>query len=163
MGSREVTVTEGWGENGFDPKVKSFMVNVSGLLPNSTTLSCIPSPPPPAPLPLSFLFSRPQEEMTKVHWCKGLIIRLFYIFLMPAVKPSLMRRLIGQSSRTVWKLRWPSWAPIPNKPMVSVDVKQHFNNKGSLAWDLNSGCKRHTLMPKLAVTSRWWWWWWVDA
>ena len=21
--------------------------------------------------------------------------------------------------------RWPSWAPVPNKPMVSVDVKQH--------------------------------------
>ena len=23
--------------------------------------------------------------------------------------------------------RWPSWAPGPNKPTVSVDVKQHFN------------------------------------
>ena len=21
--------------------------------------------------------------------------------------------------------RWPSWAPVPNKPTVSVDVKQH--------------------------------------
>ena len=23
--------------------------------------------------------------------------------------------------------RWTSWAPIPNKPTVSVDIKQHFN------------------------------------
>ena len=23
------------------------------------------------------------------------------------------------------KSRWPSWAPVPNKPTVSVDVKQH--------------------------------------
>ena len=29
------------------------------------------------------------------------------------------------SRGAVWKSRWPSWAPIPNKPMVSVDVKQH--------------------------------------
>ena len=28
----------------------------------------------------------------------------------------------------VWKSRWTSWAPVPNKPTVSVDVKQHFNN-----------------------------------
>ena len=28
----------------------------------------------------------------------------------------------------VWKWRWTSWAPVPNKPTVSVDVKpQHFN------------------------------------
>ena len=32
-----------------------------------------------------------------------------------------------QSSGAVWKSRWPSWAPVPNKPTVSVDVKQHFN------------------------------------
>ena len=25
--------------------------------------------------------------------------------------------------------RWPSWAPVPNKPTVSVDVKQHSNKK----------------------------------
>ena len=24
------------------------------------------------------------------------------------------------------KVRWTSWAPVPNKPTVSVDVKQHF-------------------------------------
>ena len=31
------------------------------------------------------------------------------------------------SSEAVWKSRWTSWAPVPNKPTVSVDVKQHFN------------------------------------
>ena len=25
------------------------------------------------------------------------------------------------------KLRWTSWVPIPNKPTVSLDIKQHFN------------------------------------
>ena len=32
----------------------------------------------------------------------------------------------------MWKSRWPSWAPVPNKPTVSVDVKQHFNNEDVL-------------------------------
>ena len=27
-----------------------------------------------------------------------------------------------------WKSRWTSWAPVRNKPTVSVDVKQHFNS-----------------------------------
>ena len=35
-----------------------------------------------------------------------------------------------QSPGAVWKSRWPSWAPVPNKPLVSVDVKQHFNFTG---------------------------------
>ena len=35
---------------------------------------------------------------------------------------------IFQRSGAVWKSRWPSWAPGPNKPTVSVDVKQHFNS-----------------------------------
>ena len=26
------------------------------------------------------------------------------------------------------RVRWTSWAPVPNKPTVSVDVKQHFNH-----------------------------------
>ena len=34
-----------------------------------------------------------------------------------------------QSSGAVWKSRWPSWAPVPNKLTVSVDVKQHFNQQ----------------------------------
>ena len=32
----------------------------------------------------------------------------------------------GQSSGAVWKSRWMSWAPVPSKPTVSVDIKQHF-------------------------------------
>ena len=35
-----------------------------------------------------------------------------------------------QSSGAVWKSRWTSWATVPNKYTVSVDVKQHFNNSG---------------------------------
>ena len=31
-----------------------------------------------------------------------------------------------QISRAVWKSRWPSGAPVHNKPSVSVDVKQYF-------------------------------------
>ena len=33
-----------------------------------------------------------------------------------------------QRSGAMRKSRWLSWVPVPNKPMVSVDVKQHFNN-----------------------------------
>ena len=43
----------------------------------------------------------------------------------------------SQSSGAVWKSRWPSWAPVPNKPTVSVDVKQHFNN--------NKPCQQRTV------------------
>ena len=39
---------------------------------------------------------------------------------------------MGQSSGAALKSRWPSWAPVPNKPTVSVDVKQHFNIVGTL-------------------------------
>ena len=28
--------------------------------------------------------------------------------------------------------RWPSWAPVPNKPTVSVDVKQQLTNHDSM-------------------------------
>ena len=33
--------------------------------------------------------------------------------------------LHNRSLGAVWKSRWSSWAPVPNKPMVSVDIKQH--------------------------------------
>ena len=39
----------------------------------------------------------------------------------------------GQNSRAVWKSRWISSAPVPNKPTISVDVKQHFNCARSLS------------------------------
>ena len=32
----------------------------------------------------------------------------------------------GGMKGAVWESRWQSWAPVPNKPTVSVDVKQHF-------------------------------------
>ena len=35
---------------------------------------------------------------------------------------------IRQSSGAVWKSRWPSWAPVPNKPTVSVDVKKRLSS-----------------------------------
>ena len=41
--------------------------------------------------------------------------------------------MYAQSSGAVWKSRWTSWAPVPNKPTVSVDVKQHFNNMYALS------------------------------
>ena len=37
-----------------------------------------------------------------------------------------------QSSGAVWKSRWPSWAPVPNKPTVYVDVKQHWTRTHEL-------------------------------
>ena len=37
------------------------------------------------------------------------------------------------SSGARWKSRWTSWAPVPNKLTVSVDVKQHFNNNDRIA------------------------------
>ena len=33
---------------------------------------------------------------------------------------------LSRAQELCWKSRWPSWAPVPNKPTVSVDVKQHF-------------------------------------
>ena len=35
----------------------------------------------------------------------------------------------GQSSEAALKSRWPSWAPVPNKPTVSVHVKQQSTNR----------------------------------
>ena len=32
----------------------------------------------------------------------------------------------------MWKSRWTSWAPLPNKPTVSVDVKQHSTKSHSV-------------------------------
>ena len=45
---------------------------------------------------------------------------------------------LNQTSGAVWKSRWTSWAPVPNKPTVSVDVKQHFNNNNNIC--LNEFC-----------------------
>ena len=41
---------------------------------------------------------------------------------------------VRHSSEAVWKWRWTFWAPVPNKPTVSVNVKQHFNFVSGLCW-----------------------------
>ena len=52
----------------------------------------------------------------------------------------------------VWKSRWPSWAPVPNKPKVSEDVKQHSTNQLH-----RSG---HSRGRRFGLTS---WLWFVDT
>ena len=39
--------------------------------------------------------------------------------------------LLRENSGAVLKSRWPSLAPVPNKPTVSVDAKQHSANQPS--------------------------------
>ena len=51
----------------------------------------------------------------------------------------------------MWKSRWPSWVPVPNKPTVSVDVKQHCNQL-LLLFTLTGSLKTYTL-PSLALHS----------
>ena len=48
-----------------------------------------------------------------------------------------------------WGGSWKSWAPVPNKPTVSVDVKQHFNQHQQLAAMSLSGHTKilHTPSP----------------
>ena len=36
---------------------------------------------------------------------------------------------LWQCSGAVRKAMWPCWAPIPNKPMFSVDIKQHLTKR----------------------------------
>ena len=59
----------------------------------------------------------PTVTLTWRHACKYKVHKLHY------------RYMYAQSSGAVWKSRWPSWAPVPNKPTVSVDVKQHPNKQ----------------------------------
>ena len=54
----------------------------------------------------------------------------------------------NQSSGAVWKSRWPSWAPVPNKPTVSVDVKQHSTS----SWEWFSIMMRHSVESHFNVS-----------
>ena len=45
-----------------------------------------------------------------------------------------------QSSAAVWKSRGTFWAPVPNKPTVSVDVTQHFNNNNNVPQLRTTNC-----------------------
>ena len=74
------------------------------------------SPPPPPPPPFQSWFYKTdhirfRREKEKMGPLKN--------------KFKTKEDICGQSSGAVWKSRWPSWAPVPNKPTVSVDVKQH--------------------------------------
>ena len=52
-------------------------------------------------------------------------------------------------SGAVWKTSWPSWVPVPNKPMVYVDVKQHDSDHLLLEWPRRcSGACAVYLMPE---------------
>ena len=47
-------------------------------------------------------------------------------------KSDKQAQILTQRSGAVWKSRWTSWAPVTNKPTVSVDVRQHSTNGYSL-------------------------------
>ena len=62
-----------------------------------------------------------------------------------------------QTSGAVWKLRWPGWAPVPNKPTVSVDVKQLFNfNNLQPAGSAGYLCGQRTMYTKSTVRKTRW-------
>ena len=46
----------------------------------------------------------------------------------PSFKVSRHLLFVAELGSCVRKSRWPSWAPVPNKPTVSVAVKQHSTN-----------------------------------
>ena len=45
------------------------------------------------------------------------------------------------------KVEVASWASVPNKPTVSVDVKQHFNNKRGIGFPGFSTLVGHWVVP----------------
>ena len=46
------------------------------------------------------------------------------------------------------KSRWTSWAPVPNNPTVSVDVKQHFSHRPRVLFSLLMLCLAACRLPK---------------
>ena len=59
-------------------------------------------------------------------------------------------RMSDQSSGGVWKWRWPSWAPVPNKPKVSVDVKQN-TSANNMSKSLQRTCQQKVISLRLLV------------
>ena len=53
---------------------------------------------------------------------------------------------IQSSSGAERMSRWTSWAPVPNKPTLSVDLKQHFNNNNNNN-SLRRGYNKNTVGP----------------
>ena len=83
-----------------------------------------------APITVSLAPSVCQSREPSFRCCCLLVASHFYPFLLSFLQFCLVFCcLFFQSLGAVRKSRWPSWAPVPNKPTVSVDVKQHFNNQ----------------------------------
>ena len=69
---------------------------------------------------------------------------------------------LAVSSGAVLKLRWPSWAPVPNEPTVSVDTS---TGRWSHTLYCHGPCSRHNYetlkwlssLPTLMQKSFWWW------
>ena len=59
-------------------------------------------------------------------------------------------RMSNQSSGAVWKSRWPSWAPVPNKPKVSVDVTQN-TSANNMSKSLQRTCQQKVISLRLLV------------
>ena len=64
--------------------------------------------------------------MYSFYWC----VAISYIYMGSGLtKKQNKKNNRDQAARAMWKLRWPSWLPVPNKPTVSVDIKQHTHLK----------------------------------
>ena len=81
-------------------------------------------------------FSRYSEWAVKKHNSHSLRIHVWLEHSESAQKWRLVlyesqhhhRHLTTVRVQKLWKSRQLSWAPVPNMPTVSVDIKQHFNN-----------------------------------
>ena len=94
-------------QQGFEPATLQSRVRRS----NHWAIPAIFFPLPPPPYPLPTFSTSPISLMVYVD-----------------VKHQVYLHCYSQSSGAVWKLRWRSWAPVPNKRTVSVDIKQHPAN-----------------------------------
>ena len=73
---------------------------------------------------------RKQHSTQAIMWCGQAIMWCGQAIMWCGYEYTYQSIAWHQSSGAVWVSRWTSWAPVPNKPTVSVDVKQHFN----IAW-----------------------------
>ena len=66
--------------------------------------------------------TKTQQNSTNSSCCDSDNITVPWAWLVYISTWVLSTLQIRASSGAVWKSRWPSWAPVPNKPTVSVDV-----------------------------------------
>ena len=120
--------------------------------PDMITRTDAKAPPPPPPPPPPDMITRTDAKAPPP---SPLVLRVCYrlsLIFEPdirgheaphQVKSGMDMSCARQSSGGVWKSRWPSWAPVPNKPTVSVDVKLATLNQGwqtgSCAISLDNG------------------------